>query len=67
MQYLGITAAFIVLAWLTKSKKGFAVLFGLLAIVSFITWLKQGAGFDFLDWTEDPSVPVPDIDVPGVR
>lgn len=67
MGYLGITAAFVILAFLTKSKKGVSMLFGVLAVLSFITWLKLGAGFDFLDFTENPSVEVPEIDMPGVK
>jgi len=47
-------------------KKGFGWSAGIIAMLVFVTWLRSGPGFAFLDFLNNPSVNVPDnIPIPG--
>lgn len=48
-------------------KKGFALAFGVVSILTFIYWLQSGPGFAFLDWMDNPTGPeLPDsVPIPG--
>lgn len=67
MGFLIGAVIFAILAFVAGSYKGISRIFALIAFVSFIVWLGTGPGFSLLNWLNDPSVPTPDIDVPGVR
>ena len=65
MLFLGLAVVFGVFSIIAGSakKRGFSLTFGIVAMLSFITWLNMiGA----LTWLENPSVNIPDnIHVPG--
>ena len=65
MLFLGLallSGIFSIIAGSAK-KRGFCLTFGVVAMLSFITWLNMSG---VLTWLENPSVDIPDnIPIPG--
>lgn len=67
MLFLFLSLGFAVLAFVASKQKAISRISAIIAFLCFIVWLASGPGFEFIDWLNNPSVPTPDIDVPGVR
>lgn len=44
--------------------KPIAKFFGVIAFLLFMTWLFSGNGAAILDWFDNPSVPMPNVEMP---
>lgn len=69
MQLVILAVVLAIMSFIAGSakKKGFALMFGILSMLTFIYWLQSGPGFAFLEWGENPTGPeIPDnIPIPG--